>query len=83
MRYIIKNGKHAESLMIYLMSAYELSPGYIRLLKFEDITMKSKQATISTFKLKNNNKQRIHISDSLYKRIMKYHKDLTKIKIAL
>ena len=64
--------------MIYLMSAFELSPGDVRLLKFEDITMKNKQATISIFKLKNNSKQRIPISDSLYKRIMKYHKDLTK-----
>ena len=60
------------------MSAFELSPGDVRLLKFEDITMKNKQATISIFKLKNNSKQRIPISDSLYKRIMKYHKDLTK-----
>ena len=69
--------------MIYLMSAFELSPGDVRLLKFEDITMRNKQATISIFKLKNNSKQRIPISDSLYKRIMKYHKDLPKIIIAL
>ena len=73
-----KNGKHAESLMIYLMSAFELSPGDVRLLKFEDIAMKNKQATISIFKLKSNSKQRIPISDSLYKKIMKYQKDLTK-----
>ena len=73
-----KNGKHAESLMIYLMSAFELSPGDVRLLMFEDIAMKNKQATINIFKLKNNSKQRIPISDSLYKKIMKYQKDLTK-----
>ena len=73
-----KNGKHAESLMIYLMSAFELSPGDVRLLKFEDIAMKNKKSTISIFKLKSNRKQRIPISDSLYKKIMKYQKDLTK-----
>ena len=73
-----KNGKHAESLMIYLMSAFELSPGDVRLLKFEDIALKNKQATINIFKLKSNSKQRIPISDSLYKKIMKYQKDLTK-----
>ena len=64
--------------MIYLMSAFELSPGDVRLLKFENIAMKNKQATISIFKLKSNSKQRIPISDSLYKKIMKYQKDLTK-----
>ena len=73
-----KNGKHAESLMIYLMSAFELSPDDVRLLKFEDIALKNKQATINIFKLKSNSKQRIPISDSLYKKIMKYQKDLTK-----
>ena len=73
-----KNGKHAKSLMIYLMSAFELSPGDVRLLKFEDISMKNKQATINIFKLKSNSKKRIPISDSLYKKIMKYQKDLTK-----
>ena len=35
-----KNGKHAESLMIYLMFAFELTPRDVRLLKFEDIKMK-------------------------------------------
>ena len=64
--------------MIYLMSAFELSPGDVILLKFEDIAMKNKQATINIFKLKSNSKQRIPISDSLYKKIMKYQKDLTK-----
>ena len=64
--------------MIYLMSAFELSQGDVRLLKFEDIAMKNKQATISIFKLKSNSKQRIPISDSLYKKIIKYQKDLTK-----
>ena len=73
-----KNGKHAESLMIYLMSAFELSPGDVILLKFEDIAMKNKLATINFFKLKSNSKQKIPISDSLYKKIMKYQKDLTK-----
>ena len=58
--------KHAEPLMIYLMSAFELSPGDVRLLKFEDIAMKNKQVTINTFKLKSNNKQKnTHIWFSL------------------
>ena len=61
------------------MSAFELSPDDVILLKFEDIAMKNKQATINIFKLKSNSKQRIPISDSLYKKIMKYQKDLTKI----
>ena len=60
------------------MSAFELSPGDVRLLKFEDIAMKNKQATISIFKLKSNSKQRTPIFDSLYKKIMKYQKDHTK-----
>ena len=60
------------------MSEFELSPGDVRLLKFEDIAMKNKQATINIFKLKSNSKQRMPISDSLYKKIMKYQKDLTK-----
>ena len=51
--------------MIYLMSAFELSSGDVRLLKFEDIAMKNKQATINIFKLKSNSKKRIPISDSL------------------
>ena len=54
MRDIIKIGEHTESLMIYLMSAFELSPGDVRLLKFEDIAMKNKQATINISKLKSN-----------------------------
>ena len=73
-----KNGKQAESLMIYLMFAFELSPGDVRLLKFDDIKMKSKQATIIVHKLKSNCKQQIPISMSLYKRITKYQNDLTK-----
>ena len=64
--------------MIYLMSVFELSLSDVRLLKFEDIVMKNKQATINIFKLKSNSNQRIPISDSLYKKIIKFQKDLTK-----
>ena len=55
-----------------------MSPGDVRLLKFEDIAMKNKQAMISIFKLKSNSKQRMPVSGSLYNKIMKYQKDLTK-----
>ena len=43
-----KNGKHAESLMIYLMSAFELSPGDVRLLKFKDIIMKTRRLRLAS-----------------------------------
>ena len=73
-----KNGKHAESLMIYLMFAFELTPRDVRLLKFEDIKMKNKQGTITVYRSKNNSWQQIPITESLYKRIIKNQNDLTK-----
>ena len=36
------------------MFAFELTPRDVRLLKFEDIKMKNKQATITVYRSKNN-----------------------------
>ena len=35
--------------MIYFMFVFELSSGDVRLLKFEDVKMKNKQAIISVY----------------------------------
>ena len=60
------------------MFAFELTPRDVRLLKFEDIKMTNKQAAITVYRSKNNSWQQIPITESLYKRIIKYENDLTK-----
>ena len=73
-----KNGKHVESLMIYLMFTFKLTPRDVRSLKFEYIKMKISKLFFTVYRSKNNSWQQIPITELLYKRIIKYQYDLTK-----